>query len=379
MNKKLVALAIAGALSAPMMAQAQTANVTLYGSVRGALITTSTSAIGTSPSTRANAVNSISSRLGVRASEGLGGGLTGFAHYEFGINADALGASSAYNGTSAAGGNANFQVREAWVGLSGGFGEVKVGAGLNVYDDVMGMAHNSIVGGFNNINALYFGGINSAATFENYNGCVGTAWDARYGNSIRYASPRLGPVQVKTHAAILNEGGSGKKCSAWDTAIFGGFGPFQAALGYANHNNFAAALSNGARVVDHDAKNVIAMVKGSFGIIDANLGFENAKYSNNHAGGGSAKYRAMVLGVGANFGPTKVGVDYTKRDNGISVGGTSFLPVISSNTAGGGNLATLYVNHNLSKRTIGYFWAGRNSPETGAKQTQLAVALRHNF
>jgi predicted porin len=366
MNKKLVALAIAGALSAPMMAQAQTANVTLYGSVRGAIITTNTGSFGGAPSTRANAINSISSRVGIRASEGIGGGLTGFAHYEFGVNADQLGT------------NANFGVREAWVGLSGGFGEVKLGAGLNVYDDVMGMNHNSIVGGFNNINAIYFGGINSAAAFENYNSCVGTAFDGRYANSIRYTTPNLGPIKVSTHAAILNEGGSGKKCSAWDTAIFGGFGPFQAALGVSHHNNFAAAIVNGARFVDHDADLVIGVVKGSFGIIDANLGFEQGKYNSNH-NTSSAKYRAMVLGVGANFGPTKVGIDYTKRDNGITVGGTNFSPVISSNTLGGGNLATLYVNHNLSKRTIGYFWASQNKPEVGAKQTQLAVALRHNF
>ena len=33
MNKKLVALAVAGVLSAPLAAQAQTANVTLYGRV----------------------------------------------------------------------------------------------------------------------------------------------------------------------------------------------------------------------------------------------------------------------------------------------------------------------------------------------------------
>jgi predicted porin len=378
MNKKLVALAIAGALSAPMMAQAQTANVTLYGTVRGALITTSTSSTATSASTRANAVNGISSRFGIRASEGIGGGLTGFSHLEVGYSSDNVGASSSFNGTAAAGGNGVFQIRESWVGLSGGFGEVKIGAGLNVYDDVMGMAHNSIVGGFNNINALYFGAINSAATFENYNGCVGTAWDARYGNSIRYASPQLGPIQVKTHVAQLNEGGTGKKCSAWDTAIFGGFGPFQAALGIAHHNNFAAALNGTARVVDHDADLVIGMVKGSFGIVDANLGFEQGKYNSNH-NTSTAKYRAMVLGVGANFGPTKVGIDYTKRDNGISVGGTTFNPTISSNTLGGGNLTTLYVNHNMSKRTIGYFWASQNKPETGPKQTQLAVALRHNF
>jgi predicted porin len=358
MNKKLVALAIAGALSAPMMAQAQTANVTLYGSVRGALVSTNTSGVG-----RANAVNGISSRVGIRASDSLGGGLTGFAHYEFGVVSDNVGGGTGVNAT-----------REAWVGLSGGFGEIKLGAGLTPWDDVMGMNHNSIVGEFNNINAIYFGN-----GFGNYNTCVGTAFDARYGNSVSYTSPNLGPVKVRTQMALLNETNSGRKCTGWDTAVTGGFGPIQLGLAYAKHNNFAAALVGTSRFVDHDADNFLVTAKGSFGIIDANIGLESAKYKSNHNGGGSAKYKGLVLGVGANFGPTKVGLDYSARDNGLAVGGTSFLPVLSSNTRGGGKLITLYTNHNFSKRTIGYAWAGQNKPEVGAKQTQLAVALRHNF
>ncbi len=358
MNKKLVALAIAGALSAPMMVQAQTANVVLYGSVRGALVSTNTSGVG-----RANAVNSISSRLGVRASDSLGGGLTGFAHYEFGINADTIGG-IAQNTTS----TANFQVREAWVGLSGGFGEVKLGAGLTPWDDVMGMNHNSIVGEFNNINAIYFGN-----GFNNYTGCSGTAFDARYSNSISYKTPAIGPVSVRTQVALLNEANTGRKCTGWDTAVIGGFGPIQAGLAYAKHNNFKA----GATGADHDADNILLTFTGNFGLISANLGFENAKYSSNH-NATSAKYKGLVLGVAGNFGPSKVGLDYSTRDNGI-VSGAGFSPALSSNVNGGGKLTTLYLNHNFSKRTIGYAWVGRNSPETGANQTQLAVALRHNF
>jgi predicted porin len=358
MNKKLVALAIAGALSAPMIAQAQTANVTLYGTVRGALVSTNFANGGG----RANEEASYSSRFGIRASEGIGGGLTGFSHLEVGYDASQLGT------------NAAFGIRESWVGLSGGFGEVKLGAGLNVYDDVMGMNHNSLVAGYNNINAQWFGN-----GFSNYNSCVGTAWDARYANSVRYTSPNLGPVKVSTQAAILNEGASGKKCSAWDTALFAGFGPFQAGLAFSHHNNFAAALSaTGARVLDHDADNIIATVKGSFGIVDANVAIEQAKYNSNH-NSSSAKYKAFIFGIGANFGPTKVGFDYSARDNGIGVGGTAFSPTVVANTLGGGKLATLYVNHSLSKRTLGYVWLSSNKPETGNKSTQVAVALRHNF
>jgi predicted porin len=352
MNKKLVALAIAGALSAPMMVQAQTANVVLYGSVRGALVSTNTSGVG-----RANAVNGISSRLGVRASDSLGGGLTGFAHYEFGVNSDTVG-----------GGTGASVTREAWVGLSGGFGEVKLGAGLTPYDDVMGMNHNSIVGEFNNINAIYYGN-----GFTNYTNCIGTAFDARYSNSISYKTPNLGPVSVRTQVALLNEGNTGRKCTGWDTAAIGGFGPVQVGVAYAKHNNFKASATGS----DHDADNISLSVTGNFGLISGNLGVEKAKYSSNH-NSSSAKYTGLVLGVAGNFGPSKVGIDYSTRDNGLASAGT-FSPVLSSNTAGGGKLTTLYMNHNFSKRTIGYAWVGRNAPETGANQTQLAVALRHNF
>ena len=73
MNKKLVAVAIAGLLAAPL-AQAQTANVTLYGRinidmefVKGRL------ANNTSPNVYR--VTSNSSRFGLRGTESLGGGL----------------------------------------------------------------------------------------------------------------------------------------------------------------------------------------------------------------------------------------------------------------------------------------------------------------
>ncbi len=356
MNKKLVALAIAGALSAPMMVQAQTANVTLYGTVRGALVSTNTSGVG-----RANEEASYSSRFGIRASEGIGGGLTGFMHLEVGYDASQLGT------------NAAFGVRESWVGLSGGFGEIKLGAGLNVYDDVMGMNHNSLVAGYNNINAFWFGN-----GFANYNACVGTAFDGRYANSVRYSSPNLGPVKFVSHASIMNESNSGRKCSAWDNAIIGGFGPFQAGLAFSHHNNFTAGAAGLAANTVHDADLVIGTIKGSFGIVDANLALEQGKYNSNH-NSSSAKYKGFILGAGVNFGPTKVGVDYSARDNGIAVGGSLFSPTLSSNTLGGGKLTTLYVNHSLSKRTLGYLWASQNKPEVGAKSTQVAVALRHNF
>ncbi len=350
MNKKLVALAVAGALGAPLAAQAQTANVTMYGSIRAGLISTKTDGVS-----RVNSIDNNSSRWGVRGTESLGGGLNALFQYEAGITTDNVGGQT-------------LSTREAWVGLNGGFGEVKLGAGLTPYDDVMGLNHNGYIGQLNNINAVYIGN-----GFVNYNTCSGVAFDARYGNSISYSTPKLGPVTVRTQYAFLNESGVGRKCNGWDTALIGGFGPVTAGLAYSKHNNFSGPVT-------HDADNWILTVKGSFGLIDANAGIEESKYKGDNGITGSAKIRGIVLGVGANFGPTKVGVDYTQNNNGIGTVKTgTAVTGLASNTAGGGRLATLYVNHALSKRTTGFVWYSNNKPETGAKQNQFAVALRHNF
>ena len=81
MNKKLVALAVAGACALPLTAQAQTANVTLYGRLNldaEVIINAKqdTSGIGVGE-IKGNyyRVSSNSSRVGVRGDENLGGGL----------------------------------------------------------------------------------------------------------------------------------------------------------------------------------------------------------------------------------------------------------------------------------------------------------------
>nr|MBA3776737.1 porin [Betaproteobacteria bacterium] len=106
MNKKLVAIAVAGMLAAPLAAEAQTANVTLYGrlnftaeAVTGDVLdpsaTQPTSCVGVGPRVNCRVVDptvyrvsSNSSRLGVRGSESLGRGLTAIFQMESNVNAD---------------------------------------------------------------------------------------------------------------------------------------------------------------------------------------------------------------------------------------------------------------------------------------------------
>ena len=103
MKKKLVAVAVAGVLGAPLAAHAQTANVTLYGRLNldfevvngatcdAASVPSGNTPCGNPPSTknpRVSRVSSNSSRFGMRGSEALGGGLTAIFQIESSINGD---------------------------------------------------------------------------------------------------------------------------------------------------------------------------------------------------------------------------------------------------------------------------------------------------
>src|SRR4051794_23886545 len=138
MNKKLVAVAIAGLLAAPL-AQAQTANVTLYGRlnvdmeiVNGVQNNTAR----TNPNQYR--VSSNSSRLGVRGTESLGGGLSAIFQIESGIPGDG-GNQTATTGNTfipTSSTPAGFATRETFVGLQGAWGTFKMGRFLAPYDDI---------------------------------------------------------------------------------------------------------------------------------------------------------------------------------------------------------------------------------------------------
>lgn len=112
MNKKLIALALAGVSIAPA-AMAQTANpVTLYGRIY-VMFESVEAKGGTAAVPRRNRVSDQSSLLGVRGTEDLGGGLKGFFQLETAFRPDS-------NATT-------FAARNSGVGLQGGWGSIVLG------------------------------------------------------------------------------------------------------------------------------------------------------------------------------------------------------------------------------------------------------------
>ena len=111
MKKSLLALAVFGAFAG--VAAAQT-NVTIYGVADVGIAREDN---GRQTVTRVDSSNQSGSRLGFKGTEDLGGGLSAIFTLESGFDIS--------NGASSQGGR--LFGRQAWVGLNGGFGSVKLG------------------------------------------------------------------------------------------------------------------------------------------------------------------------------------------------------------------------------------------------------------
>jgi len=169
MQKKLIALAIAAAISAP--AFADTSNVTVYGTVDVSYdsIATGTSAAGVAGA-RNNAVSGNSTRVGLKGSEDLGSGLSAIWQVESLVNVG--------NGGSAGTGIGG---RDTFAGLSStDAGTVLLGRHDTPYK-MATRAADVFTDGIADNRAIMGGGSKVAATF-----------DGRQDEVVAYVSPKIG-------------------------------------------------------------------------------------------------------------------------------------------------------------------------------------------
>src|SRR5438128_2924343 len=227
MNKKLVALAVAGAFALPVAAQAQTANVTLYGRLNIDLeFINGKQPDGSNPTV--NRVSSNSSRLGVRGTESLGGGLNAIFQIESSINGD----------TNAG----NLGGRETFVGLQGDWGTLKLGRFLTPYDDILPI--------FGNAPTLTTSILSTAAIWaQGPLSKVQGGFDARLGNSLRYETPPLGGFTGELQYSSRDSSGNADSADNGDhtselrhanvvsVGAFYSKGPLDLGLAYERNNN----------------------------------------------------------------------------------------------------------------------------------------------
>jgi predicted porin len=221
MNKKLVAVAIAGLLAAPL-AQAQTANVTLYGRinldmeiVNGNLAPTANHPAGYNPSLYRVSANS--TRFGIRGTESLGGGLSAIFQIENGsINVPETGGALAG--------------RDSFLGLSGTWGTFKMGRFLAPLDDIHGI--------FGNNPTATTSLLSTASVWAN--GWAGQpengGFDDRLKNSVRYDTPTIKGFRGAFQFSSNENNAIGSSSNNWGLGGYYNNGPWQLGLAYEQHN-----------------------------------------------------------------------------------------------------------------------------------------------
>ena len=209
MNRKLIALAVAGATVVPA-AMAQTANpVTLYG--RAYLTLESVEAKGTPSLGRRTQLQDQSSMFGIRGTEDLGGGLKAFFQLETVFRLDQTGSS--------------FANRNSGVGLQGGWGSFLMGR----WD----MPFKTTTIAIDPYGDLTIGGITAAL---NRDGAV--SFDRRDDNVLQYWSPSLGGFAFRLAYQVRDT----SPTATHDQGASATFsrGPVYAVLAYEEHKDLAA-------------------------------------------------------------------------------------------------------------------------------------------
>jgi len=345
MNKKLIVLAVAAAVAAPMTVMA---DATIYGKVR----------IGLEYDDNASVwdLRSYASRLGIKGSEDLGNGLSAIWQLEFGVNpVDA-------DNNIANGDKGNITYRNTFVGLAGGWGTALVGR----HDTPLKMSTGDL--------DLF------ADTAADMNDTVGFQ-DLRVDNAIAYVSPNMSGFSVA--AAIVPAGTSTAAClsstgatlsagctnpnadslgEAWSIAAMYANGPWRASVAYEDIGDAMIAIdTNGNGVADLQSADGFAKWRLGLGM----LGYNNFS----------------LTGIYENWDLNGADSDLWQIQAGYDIGATRLKAMYGSN-GGDDNLDrdtwALGVQQNLSKRTdaqLLYTEIDANSSD----RSIWSVQLNHSF
>ena len=323
MKKLALVAALAAVTAAPAFAQS---SVTLWGRLN-----TSVESQKFGNNDRIVAVQNNSSRLGLRGTEDLGGGLKAAFNLEHGLNSD----------TGAASGGTQFWSRQANVELSGAFGTVRLGSW---FPD------------------SYFSTVDRTS---NHNHDTGTSSDALFSsfgfdyrtNKVGYFSPT---VEGFNFIGSVRAGeGSGPR--AFDLSANYEVSGLHIAGTYAEADKFGLSNKRKAYGLEADYGFGPFLVTGYYQREDVD-GFRSRDI-----GRVSAMYTLGQAEFHINVGGTKSGGDGLFKN-------------------GGASQWTLGYNYNLSKRTKLYgFYTSIDYKDAAASanpanfKSSLAAGIRHNF
>jgi predicted porin len=414
MKKSLLALAVAAAL--PAAAQAQS-NITLYGIADVGLEYSNGGANSTNTQAGKSGIRVQSSlgtgsRLGIRGSENLGGGLSAIFQIEHRFSID-TGDTAGGNvfllpGATNTAFNNKFWNGIAWAGIQGGWGRVTLGRQYTPIFDVVQPADFAAYQYYNNWSFTQGDNIGGAA------GAFVPMGPVRTDNSIKYTSPSFGGLTVvATYAFGENYFGNTPGCTVgaggvvscpavtgsdingtqdvWGIAAGWKMGGLYLAGGYHSFSNKVPFTSNGALFGTQNTvyKDVwLATASYDFGGFGLSLGYSVSNFEQQFSAAtalGKPSLSNILFSAYAKFGPGRFIV------NGYYSDVQDFRSAAAVNAKGGDalNLGLTYA-WPLSNRTTLYATVGLNdtSPLLANNVTvnndidgrqRYAIGLQHRF
>lgn len=343
--KKLATLAVLATLAATASAQS---SVTLFGVVDLAVRNVKNDDT-TLKSLASGGINS--SRLGVRGTEDLGGGLLAHFWLEHGFSAD----------TGSLTDSTRFWNRRSTVGLSGGFGEVRLGRDFT-----------PTYTGYGDFDVFGDNGVAAGSKFFN---TLGTAVDTntRADNLVSYFLPRnLGGFYGQV-AVAAGEGTAGKKYMGGRLGYKAGALNLSLALGRTDVTPLTGAGG------EDKYKVMVLGASYDLGVVQLNGYYDQKKYADQ-------KVNTYNIGATVPMGLGVIRVGYTAA-NASGIRGTTSIDANDSK-----QFAVGYV-YNLSKRTAvygtlarvsndgvaAYAASGGTGSAAGKDSTGYELGLRHSF
>lgn len=337
MKKSLIALAVLAA-SGAAMAQS---SVTIYGIADIWFGSSKTSGVFHSGAAGQDGVRQTvlqsggvsGSRFGFKGTEDLGGGLKANFLLEQGFSLD-TGAATAGQAFS----------RQSYVGLSGGFGEVKLGKMWTAYDDISGATNSAF---------------DSALAAAN-NVFLSNGYSANPANGVYYATPSFGGFS----GAVSYAFGEDKTAalSSSNTVAFH--------AKYENGPIYAGVAYQRQKPQGSGASDKFTRINGSYDFGPAKL---LASYGNVKEAGGE-KTNEYHIGVDVPLGGALT------LSGGYATSKTKLAGATDSKRSGYG----IALAYGLSKRTTVYtgIHSSKSKDATGVedgKATIYAVGLKHTF
>ena len=426
MQKRLMAVAVAGALAAPAAVMAQS-TVQVYGNLYMEYAftkqgrSTPTNAAGTNFADRVDAdiFQTGGSAIGFKGQEKLGGGMSAWFQCE--STADPRGVSQ--NGWCG---------RNSAVGLKGGFGNFFVGN----WDTPFKRARVGNIGGrdtgvFGTAFLLYG---NSTTTGD---GADAGVFARRQRNSINYDSPKFGGFQFMASTSTTNAStgltstAAEAKARVWSLGGAYAQGPLTIAAGYERHKNHYSNAVRGTGAISGLANGTTTFAVAKVDAttagdesgyhISAAYAFGNVKVGGTFteqeadtlaaAAAAPSKVKVKAYHVGVEWklsGPHNVHFGYTRADDVKGLAGAQMAPVAGTSvglrptvpaagTSSGADMWQVRYLHDFSKRTtgsLGYVSLkndrgasydlgglnyGGNLQSSGAKQSAIAASIQHRF